>query len=98
MAKKKSDSGKKAKTSDTDTGGSSGSEQAINPGKPIPRDPSKAFPIIGIGASAGGLAALKQFFGLIPKDTGFAFVVVVHLSPDHESHLAELLQPYVNMP
>jgi two-component system CheB/CheR fusion protein len=54
--------------------------------------------IVGIGASAGGLAALKVFFSKVPKDTGFAFVVVVHLSPEHKSHLAELLQPHVGMP
>ncbi|MEQ8847499.1 CheR family methyltransferase [Botrimarina sp.] len=55
-------------------------------------------PIVGIGASAGGLAALKQFFAHVPGDSGAAFVVVVHLSPDHKSHLAELLQPHVRMP
>ena len=54
--------------------------------------------VIGIGASAGGLAALHKFFDHVPADWGFAFVVVVHLSPDYESHLAELLQPRVRMP
>jgi two-component system CheB/CheR fusion protein len=54
--------------------------------------------VVGIGASAGGLAALKSFFGQMPEETGIAFVVVVHLSPDHESHLAELLQPHVKIP
>ncbi|HZP04593.1 MAG TPA: chemotaxis protein CheB [Terracidiphilus sp.] len=54
--------------------------------------------VVGIGASAGGLAALKKFFTNVPEDSGLAFVVVVHLSPDHESHLAELLQPLVGFP
>jgi two-component system CheB/CheR fusion protein len=54
--------------------------------------------VIGIGASAGGLAALKTFLQHVPPDSGLAFVVVVHLSPDHESHLAELLQPHVPFP
>src|SRR6516162_5988480 len=54
--------------------------------------------VIGIGASAGGLAALKTFLAHVPSDSGLAFVVVVHLSPDHESHLAELLQPHVQFP
>lgn len=54
--------------------------------------------VVGIGASAGGLAALKTFFELVPAESGLAFVVVVHLSPDHESHLAELLQPGVRIP
>lgn len=54
--------------------------------------------IVGIGASAGGLKALKEFFAEVPSTSGLAFVVVVHLSPDHESHLADLLQPHVKMP
>lgn len=54
--------------------------------------------IVGIGASAGGLAALKTFFRHVPSDSNLAFVVVVHLSPQHESHLSDLLQPHVNMP
>ena len=47
--------------------------------------------IVGIGASAGGLEAFKSFFGAMPVDTGMAFVLVQHLSPDHKSMLAELL-------
>ncbi|WPP48678.1 CheR family methyltransferase [Catalinimonas niigatensis] len=54
--------------------------------------------IIGIGASAGGIDALKTFFSHVPKDSGLAFVLVVHLSPDYKSVLAELLQPHVKMP
>jgi two-component system, chemotaxis family, CheB/CheR fusion protein len=54
--------------------------------------------VVGIGASAGGLAALKIFLEHVPPDSGLSFVVVVHLSPDHESHLAELLQPHVRLP
>lgn len=54
--------------------------------------------IVGIGASAGGLAALKTFFTHVPEDSGLAYVVVVHLSPHYESHLAELLQPETNFP
>lgn len=56
------------------------------------------FPIVAIGASAGGLAALKTFFAHVPADSGLAYVVVVHLAPEHKSHLAELLQPFVRMP
>jgi two-component system CheB/CheR fusion protein len=56
------------------------------------------LPVVGIGASAGGLAALKQLFGAMPDDVGVAFVIVVHLPPDHESHLATLLQPHCRMP
>jgi two-component system, chemotaxis family, CheB/CheR fusion protein len=54
--------------------------------------------VVGIGASAGGLGALKTFFKHVPKRCGISFVVVVHLSPEHESHLAELLQPHTGFP
>src|SRR5262245_24134104 len=47
--------------------------------------------VVGIGASAGGLEALKAFFAAVPTDTGLAFVVVVHLDPTYDSFLAELL-------
>jgi two-component system CheB/CheR fusion protein len=52
---------------------------------------TKHAPVVGIGASAGGLEALKAFFGAMPPKTGLAFVVVVHLDPTHESLLPELL-------
>ncbi len=64
-------------------------------------DPESGRPestVVGIGASAGGLAALREFFDRVPENSGLAFVVVVHLSPDHESHLDDLLQPHVKMP
>jgi len=54
--------------------------------------------VVAIGASAGGLNALKAFFSAIEEPTGLAFVVVVHLAPDHESHLPEVLQPACRMP
>lgn len=47
--------------------------------------------IVGIGASSGGLEALKEFFGAMPSDTGMAFVVVQHLDPTRESRMAEIL-------
>ena len=54
--------------------------------------------VVGIGASAGGLQALQTFFQTLPSQTGMAFVVVTHLHPEHESHLAELLQKATRMP
>ncbi len=48
--------------------------------------------IVGIGASAGGIQALKEFFDHVPSDSGIAYVVILHLSPDHDSQLAEVLQ------
>jgi two-component system, chemotaxis family, CheB/CheR fusion protein len=57
-------------------------------------DPSqeKGLTIVGIGASAGGLKPLQTFFEALPPATGMAFVVVTHLHPEHESHMAEILQ------
>ncbi len=49
------------------------------------------FPIVGIGASAGGLEAFRQLLGALPTDAGMAYVLVQHLDPRHESILAELL-------
>jgi two-component system CheB/CheR fusion protein len=57
----------------------------------VETDPSGP-PIVGIGSSAGGLAALEKFLDPLPVDSGIAFVVVQHLSPHHESELVELLQ------
>jgi two-component system CheB/CheR fusion protein len=48
--------------------------------------------IVGIGASAGGLKALRSFFQALPDTTGMAFVVITHLHPEHDSMLAEILQ------
>ncbi len=57
------------------------------------------FPVVGIGASAGGLAAFEAFFSGMPADTdpGMAFVLVQHLAPDHKSILTELIQRYTSM-
>jgi two-component system CheB/CheR fusion protein len=54
--------------------------------------------IVGIGASAGGLEALQEFFGNLPSDTGAAYVVVQHLSPDYKSMMSELLSKHTDMP
>jgi two-component system CheB/CheR fusion protein len=54
--------------------------------------------VVGLGASAGGLAALKTFFQSLPEKTGLTFVVIMHLSPDRDSHVAELLQPILSVP
>ena len=79
------------------------------PGKPGPTEvkveaaPAPAsemrpgFPIVGIGASAGGLEALEAFFKAMPADSGIGFVLVVHLDPTHISILPELLQKRTKM-
>ncbi len=52
----------------------------------------KDFLIVGLGASAGGIQALRTFFTRVPKDSGLAYVVILHMSPEHESKLADILQ------
>ena len=56
------------------------------------------FPIIGIGASAGGLEAFELFFKTMPADSGMAFVLVPHLDPGHQSMLSDILQRITIMP
>ncbi|MBO2946200.1 PAS domain-containing protein [Paenibacillus sp. F411] len=53
--------------------------------------------VVGLGASAGGLEALEVFFDHMPPDTGMAFVVVQHLSPDYKSLMSEILRKYTAM-
>ena len=63
--------------------------EGLAPGAPEPV--SKDFHIVGVGASAGGLESLERFFTSLPTDTGMAFVVLQHLSPDFKSLMDELL-------
>src|SRR5436309_2741352 len=60
--------------------------------------PPMSFPIVGIGASAGGLDAFQRFLSKMPADTGMAFVLVPHLDAHHKSALVDLLRPYTRMP
>ncbi|HWG67352.1 MAG TPA: chemotaxis protein CheB [Rhodanobacteraceae bacterium] len=70
----------------------------------IPHDPDTRersdlpFPVVGLGASAGGLIALKQLLGNLPRDSGMSFVVILHLSPKHESSADKVLQISTGMP
>jgi two-component system CheB/CheR fusion protein len=70
--------------------------------KPSPREAlsqhkNRLFPIVGIGASAGGLEALEQFLRQVPEGCGMAFVIVQHLDPTHKGIMAELLQRTTGM-
>ena len=77
----------------TGTGVIAETEMPVN----IPSE--STFPIVGIGASAGGLAAFEAFFSGMPtdRDPGMAFVLVQHLAPDHKSILTELIRRYTRM-
>ncbi|MET3107606.1 two-component system CheB/CheR fusion protein [Oxalobacteraceae bacterium GrIS 2.11] len=67
--------------------------------KPGNSDGEKKFPVVGIGASAGGLAAFEAFFSGMPTDAdpGMAFVLVQHLAPDYKSMLSEIIQRFTRM-
>ena len=56
------------------------------------------FPVVGIGASAGGLEAFKKLIVAIPKDSGMAYILVQHLHPEHESALPAILQRITKLP
>jgi two-component system CheB/CheR fusion protein len=59
---------------------------------------AEVFPIVGIGASAGGLEAFTKLLSNLPTDTGMAFVLLQHLDPNHESLSAEILSRVTKMP
>ena len=63
----------------------------------VPRSVRQPTHVVGIGASAGGLEALEQFFNAMPPENGMAFVVVQHLSPDFKSLMDELLSHRTSM-
>jgi two-component system, chemotaxis family, CheB/CheR fusion protein len=67
-----------------------------------PRERSDAlnmpFPIVAVGASAGGLEAYTEFFHALPDNTGMGFVLVQHLDPTHDSLLAEIIKKATKMP
>lgn len=64
----------------------------------MPDQPSAPETVVGIGASAGGVAALQALFAGLPATSGIAYVVVIHLREDHDSRLAEILQRSSRLP
>ena len=100
--------GKKAHTSTTKAAAKA-SAKAVAPnkakdkapgmtGQPPPATGPAKFPIVGLGASAGGLEAFEQFLRAMPSDSGMALVLVQHLDPTHGSILGEILQRSTAMP
>src|SRR5262245_44043662 len=67
------------------------------PGPGHPR-PTSDLTVVGLGASAGGIRALQSFFSHLPRESGAAYVVILHLSPDHDSKLAHILQVSAKIP
>jgi two-component system CheB/CheR fusion protein len=72
-------------------------QTAATQSEPPTRALRRSFPIVGIGASAGGLDAFRRLLSALPPDTGMAYVLVQHLDPHHESILAELLSEATSM-
>jgi two-component system CheB/CheR fusion protein len=72
-------------------------ETAANPPLPPTGDTQKQLYVVGLGASAGGLDALEKFFDHMPADSGLAFVVIQHLSPDFKSLMDELLARHTDL-
>jgi len=64
----------------------------------VPARSYQMLPMVGLGGSAGSIAALQGFFAGAPSDGGMAYVVVMHLASDHESVLAEIIQRATAMP
>ena len=76
----------------------SGSESQLPATSDEGSGPEPRFPIVGLGASAGGLEALRTFFSHLPGETGAAYIVLVHMSPDKPSMLPQLLQKDTSVP
>ncbi|HEX4193986.1 MAG TPA: chemotaxis protein CheB, partial [Stellaceae bacterium] len=67
-------------------------------GEPAVVTDARDFPIIGIGASAGGIEALEGFFRGLPREPALALVIVTNLSPDRESLLHEIIARFTELP
>lgn len=85
-------------TKDHDSNGTNGENTEVREDASLP-DPADGpgVPVVGLGASAGGLSALERFFDQLSDSTQAAFVLVQHLAPDRESEMAELLQNHTGM-
>lgn len=74
-----------------------GRPRAVRKGAPKESSANGLCPIVGMGASAGGLEAMQRFFGRLPPNSGMAFVVVQHIDPRHDTLLPELLRKTTTM-
>jgi two-component system CheB/CheR fusion protein len=85
---------------ESDPEGEQPTEEHDRQAQPVDKEeaPRLPFPVVGIGASAGGLEAFIEFFDAMPAEPGIAFVLVQHLSPDRESMVADILSKHTHMP
>ncbi|MDY9925388.1 chemotaxis protein CheB [Methanosarcina sp.] len=105
MAKKEEATGKEEIQISEEEKLYSADETSVDDEQPVPdadsnESPKESFPVVGIGASAGGLAAFEAFFSAIPDNAslGMAFILVQHLDPNHKSILTDLIGRYTQMP
>ncbi len=75
-----------------------GTENAPSAAEASGTSPTSLCPVVGVGASAGGIEALIRLFEAMPSDSGMAFLIVMHLDPTRESQLAPLLGQHTAMP
>ena len=71
---------------------------SVESSAPEMQPPALAYPVVAIGASAGGLLAVRELLESLDPETGMSFVLVTHLSPDHKSFLTEIVDRYTRMP
>jgi len=71
---------------------------SIESGNEQNQAPVLPYPVVAIGASAGGITAFRELLESLDAETGMAFVLVTHLSPDHKSYLSEIVERYTRMP
>ncbi|MFT7633771.1 MAG: chemotaxis response regulator CheB, partial [Mariniblastus sp.] len=81
-ANSEENSQQKAKSPDSEIQLTPSAVDQVPPTKAVNKPPGSPFPIVGLGASAGGLKAIDEFFRFMPIDSGMAFIVVMHQSAD----------------
>lgn len=82
----------------SDSQGKKPSKDAVQKAVKGETESHRDFPVVALGASAGGLEALKTFFSKAPQETGMAFIVLMHLAPNQPTMLPELLQKVTDVP
>ncbi len=75
-----------------------GSNLTLETEAEVQQGPALAYPVVGFGASAGGLQAFREILENLDPGTGMAFVLVTHMAPDHKSFLSEIVERYTRMP
>ncbi len=97
MAKKPTNTGEDLPEDKTRPQSEQSAEADTEPTAESTPSPALNFPVVGVGASAGGADAFRRFLSVLPADSGMAFVLIQHLDPNHESLMASLLAHHTKM-